>query len=470
MTSNCGIGKYYPTIGVQNSLHSCLTNNVMVRFPDIAVKIFDQLGNGDLANCRILNESLRSFIDNQKIPWIRIFQKYTASTSGFLKDWKQIIRKTPTQMVEKIAIQTEMFFKSNPERQNSNWSPHFIVADQGDFELYKYIAHKTGCINPKKFEGNLLELHDFVNARNANKNFEEITSPFEMAIIKGQMEICTFIMANKENYSAHTENGVTTLHLAARYGNFELCEYLLENISQKNPRTGDGWTPLHEAASFGYLKICSLLMAYVPDINLGNNYGVTILHVAAIFNQTDICKLLINNEVDLNVTTDFGRTALHEAAGAGALEACNLLMQNMENKVPMDFDSWTPFDLAAKHGHVRICKLFMGSLPNKYIHNIQFHRRTPLTEALKNGHLNVSKLLIDNTEDENIKNKHISSSLHLCKLFFHLPMVDWGLLKDQWPIQFWVVFFGYFSILLLITWCFVFICHILATVEMLTSS
>ena len=167
-------------------LNSCLTNNAMERFPDIIIRIFDQLGNGDLANCRKLNESLSSFIDNQKLPWIRIIQKYAANTCGFLKDWKQSTRRTPTQMVEKIAIQTEMFFKSNPERQNSNWSPHFIFADQGDFELYRYIADKTGCINPKKSNGNVLELHDFVNARNDNANFEEIpSSPFEMAIIKG---------------------------------------------------------------------------------------------------------------------------------------------------------------------------------------------------------------------------------------------------------------------------------------------
>jgi hypothetical protein len=116
----------------QNSKHSCLTKNIMVRFPTIALKIFDQLGNGDLVTCRKLNESSRSFIDNQKIPWIRMIQKYDSSTSGFLQDWKQVTNKTPTRIVQKIAVQTEMFFKSNPERQKSNWSPLFIVADQGN--------------------------------------------------------------------------------------------------------------------------------------------------------------------------------------------------------------------------------------------------------------------------------------------------------------------------------------------------
>ena len=171
----------------QNSKHSCLTKNVMVRFPDIAVQIFDQLGNDDLVNCRKLNESSRSFIDNQKLPWIRMIQKYASNTSGFLQDWKQVMGKTPTRIVKEIAIQTELFFKSNPERQNDNWSPHFIVADQGDLELYRYIADKTGCIKPKKYDGNRLELHKFVNARIDNENFEEIPSPLEMAIIKGEL-------------------------------------------------------------------------------------------------------------------------------------------------------------------------------------------------------------------------------------------------------------------------------------------
>ena len=66
------------------------------------------------------------------------------------------------------------------------------------------------------------------------------------------MEICKFIMANKEDSNAKTENGMTTLHLAARYGNFELCKLLLEDMLDKSPQTIEGWQPLHEAAIFGH--------------------------------------------------------------------------------------------------------------------------------------------------------------------------------------------------------------------------
>ena len=161
----------------------------MVKFPTIALKIFDQLSNGDLTNCRKLNQSSRSFIDNQKLTWIRMIQKYASNTSEFLHYWKQVTGKTPTRIVKEIAIKTELFFKSNPERQNGNWSPHYIVADQGDLELYRNIADKTGCTNPKKTDGNILELHKFVDARIENENFEDISSPFEMAIIKGKVSL-----------------------------------------------------------------------------------------------------------------------------------------------------------------------------------------------------------------------------------------------------------------------------------------
>ena len=102
-----------------------MINNVIVRFPGIAERIFNQLENSSIANCRKVDESWRNFIDDQKLPWIRMIQKYVSSTSGFLQDWKQVTGKTPTRIVKEIAIQTELFFKSNPERQKRKLVPTF---------------------------------------------------------------------------------------------------------------------------------------------------------------------------------------------------------------------------------------------------------------------------------------------------------------------------------------------------------
>ena len=387
--------------------------DLILRFPHIVERILDELNNCDLANCRKLSKSLRKFIDMQKLPWIRMIKKYSRSQTEFCDQWKQVTEKTPTPMVKKLAIYTEKFFKASPERQYHQWSPHFIVADQGGLEFYKDIAEKTECINPRKLNGESWELNKFVDL-----NFQHASSALDMAVIKGQLEICKFIMnANKVDKNAKTftnTNGVTTLHLAARYGHFDLCHFLIQNLPDKCPKSINGWTPFHEAASFGHLKVCKFLMEYVSDINAGNNSGVSALHLAAKDNHLKVCRLLIKNGVNVNARENNRRmTPLHGAAISGSLSTCRLLMENMEDKNPRDFYSWTPYQFAAKRGHLKVCKLFKDNLGGI---NYDFGFGvwgSPLTLALENGHLEVCKLITDNVEDKDLNNKPISSFMYL---------------------------------------------------------
>ena len=348
----------------------------------------------------------------QKLPWIRMINKYSGSQTEFSDQWKQVTEKTPTTTVKKLAIYTEKFFKAYPVSQQFQWSPHFIVADQGGLEFYKDIAEKTECINPTKLAGERLELHDFVDVRWLN--FDLVSSALHMAIINGQLEICKFIMANDENANTFKiTDGVTTLHLAARYGHLDLCRFLIQNLPKQNRRSGNGWTPFHEAACFGHLKVCKFLMEYVSNINAGNSSDVTALHLAAKENKLNICKMLIKNGADVNARDSRRMTPLHGAAKSGAVSTCKLLMENMEDKNPSDFYSWTPYQFAAKRGHLKVCKLFkdnLGSINYDFGFGLW---GSPLTLALKNGHLEVCKLITDNVEDKGLKNKHISSFLYL---------------------------------------------------------
>ena len=363
----------------------------------------------------------------QKLPWIRMINKYSGSQTEFSDQWKQVTEKTPTTTVKKLAIYTEKFFKAYPVSQQFQWSPHFIVADQGGLEFYKDIAEKTECINPTKLAGERLELHDFVDVRWLN--FDLVSSALHMAIINGQLEICKFIMANDENANTFKiTDGVTTLHLAARYGHLDLCRFLIKNSPNKSPKSITGWTPFHEAANFGHLKVCKFLMEYISDINESNDWGVSAIHLAAKDDHLKVCKLLIKNGADVNARTDNTRmTPLHGAAKSGALSTCRLLMENMEDKNPQDFDSWTPYQLAAKRGHLEVCKLFKDNL-GSINYDFGFVHGSPLHLALENGHLEVCKLITDNVEDKDFKNKHISSFMYLFMLVL--------LLGNKWKI--WV--------------------------------
>ena len=433
-----------------------MTNNVIVRFPDIAEMIFNQLENCSIANCRKVNESWRTFIDNQKLPWIRKIQKCAGkSMTEFHDEWIQIIARTPIRMVKKLAINVEHFFKGNPKRKECKvyntftvkecqWYPHFIAADQGCLELYRYIVQKTGYINARNYDISLgLELCEALAPKHRKMMTEESSSPFVMAItkrLKGNSAICKFIIENSENKCLNASNGVTMLHLAARYGNLDLCQMLLENLSDKNPRTIKGWTPLHEAACFGHVEVFKLLSAEIPDMNQSNNVGYTVLHCAASFNQLDICKFLIENQADVNVQDNIGSSPLHEAAINGNLIVCRLLMENMEDKNPRDFASWTPFHNAAMRGHLKVCKLLMDNINER--NPIDLNGNTPLKMALKCGHLEVCKLLTNNEEDENLKSKPVSSFFYIFMLFFLLPLGDLQLMHC-WPIQFCTLFFGF---------------------------
>ena len=431
-----------------------MTNNVIVRFPDIADMIFNQLENCSIANCRKVNESWRSFIDDQKLPWIRKIQKFSGSLTGFHDQWIQIITRTPINVVKELAVNVEIFFKANPKRNEHRWPPHFIAADQGCLDLYKYIAQKTGCINARNSRNSYgYELCEAVYAKYRKEIIEENSSPFVMAImkrLKGNSAICKFIIENSENKCLNESNGVTMLHLAARYGNLELCQMLLDNLPDKSPRTIKGWTPLHEAASFGHLEVFKLLFSNTQDIHPSNyvgwyttQYSSTVLHCAAFYNQLEICKFLIENQADINVQNNIGRTPLHEAATIGSLNICRLLMEHLEDKNPQDFNSWTPLHSAAAGGHLKVCKLLMDNTNDK--NPIDHHGNTPVKLALTFGHLGVSKLLTNNVEDEQMKNKSISSFFYICMLLFLLPLraqceVH---LSDRWPIQCFTLLFGY---------------------------
>ena len=387
--------------------------DLILRFPHLVERILDELNNGDIAKCRKLSKSMRKFIDMQKLPWIRMINKYSESQTEFFDQWKQVTEKTPTATVKKLAIYTEKFFKAYPNRQQLQWSPHFIVADQGGLKFYKDIAEKTECVNPTKSAGERLELHDFVDVRWRNIIFDLVPSALDMAIIKGQLEICKFIMVNEENANTfRITNGVTALHLAARYGHLDLCRFLIQNLPKKTPKSITGWTPFHEAANFGHLKVCKFLMEYISDINGSNDWGVSAIHLAAKDDHLEVCKLLIKNGADVNARDSRRMTPLHGAAKYGGLSTCKLLMENMEDKNPRDFDSWTPYQFAAKRGHLKVCKLFKDNLKG-INHDFGFVPGSPLTLALKNGHLEVCKLITDNVEDKDLKNKHISSFLYL---------------------------------------------------------
>ena len=81
------------------------------RFPHLAERIFDQVDDQSLDNCKEISVEVQEYLDNERFFWIRIIKKYQEKLKDFPKLWKPVIVKTPTEIVKQIAIAVSRFFQ-----------------------------------------------------------------------------------------------------------------------------------------------------------------------------------------------------------------------------------------------------------------------------------------------------------------------------------------------------------------------
>ena len=81
------------------------------RFPHLAQRIFDQLDDQSLNNCKEISQEVLEYLENERFFWIRIIKKYQEKLKDFPKLWKPVIDKTPTEIVKEIGIAVSQFFQ-----------------------------------------------------------------------------------------------------------------------------------------------------------------------------------------------------------------------------------------------------------------------------------------------------------------------------------------------------------------------
>ena len=309
-------------------------DEIILRFPMVAKRIFEELDNQCLTKSKCVNQIWNLFINESKSTWIRILNKYNVKSfeSKFRNHWKLLVKRESVHNLRKITTAVYRFYLKNTSRQEFHWSPHHIAADYGNVRLYIDITKKFG---------------------------------FE----------------NRAN-----DNDVTPLHIAVQCGHIEICKIIIENTNgNKNPRKKNGWTPLHIAAKKGHFEILKLIIGQVEDKNpaistsnsQGNNfYGGTPLHFAVSENHLKICKLILGEVKNKNPPDIVGRTPLHNAASSGNYYICKLILENLDraqfsrkfedginyDKNPKDAGGKTPLHLAAREGHLKICKLILNKV------------------------------------------------------------------------------------------------------------
>ena len=81
---------------------------ILLRFPHIGYQIFDQLDNPFLTSCREVSKSWNGFIDNEKLPWIRMIVQHIKPLAS---PWKIFLRKSNYNSLVEIASSVIQYYK-----------------------------------------------------------------------------------------------------------------------------------------------------------------------------------------------------------------------------------------------------------------------------------------------------------------------------------------------------------------------
>ena len=96
--------------------------------------IFGQLDNQNLAKYKEVSVTRCSFINSEKIWWVRIIQKYT--DEDIIEDpnfWRKVIKRTPFVIVHDLGIASSQFYKRY--QSGKHWSPLHIAVHSGHLQL-----------------------------------------------------------------------------------------------------------------------------------------------------------------------------------------------------------------------------------------------------------------------------------------------------------------------------------------------
>ena len=397
---------------------------ILLRFPHLGYQIFEQLDNPFLTICREVSGSWQSFIDNDKLPWIRmIIQHIKPLTSP----WKKFFKKSNVKSLVEMATSVTQHFKELEmdvyflENQLTNTVPLHFAAMSDNAETIERLIQIGAKLN---------EI-DSVQC-----------TPLHYAATNGHLTAYQLIMENNPTKNPECGN-MTPFHMAAKHDHLSICELIIDNVEDKNPKNVNGETPLHYAAkhTFDGLEICQLIIDKVIDKNPRNESGRTPLHHAVTYSNPEVVQWIFNNIEDKNPPDNFGTTPLHIAADPGIEDIFTFIFDNIESKNPRDNGGFTPLHHAAKNGYVSICQLIIENVVDKnpssdsvlsYWDAISFNYPTsgvisgltPLHLAAYNGHYETCKLFLEKIEEKCPWDVYVGSPLDMAAKKGHLKICE----------------------------------------------
>ena len=261
--------------------------DLIMRFPHLAEKIFDTLENKSLATCREVSKSWNNFVCKKKFFLIRVIEGEVEYFHVLGDDWKKIFDKGTTETIADLRNGVGQFYgKRNGLKYHEGLTPSHVAAGTGKLELLKSIEKITGRENPNDGKG---------------------WTPLHYAAQNGYLNVLEYVMALVDNKNPESEEEMGYLHTtpletAANNDKWKICEYMLENIKDiLTPKTLANWNdsfdnPFIVAAKIGNLKLCKIILENIENEDLKDfeSYCRDACSEASLNGHWKVVKLIVN--------------------------------------------------------------------------------------------------------------------------------------------------------------------------------
>ena len=126
------------TIQTEPKKRKISLNVICKRFPVVSKRVLNNLDDQTLTRSKEVNRDIAKSLEDERFYWIRTIKKHVENFKGHEESWKEVIYKTPINIIKELAIAVQLFFKAY-WHENMKMAPLHIGVENGSLQLCQYI-------------------------------------------------------------------------------------------------------------------------------------------------------------------------------------------------------------------------------------------------------------------------------------------------------------------------------------------
>ena len=232
---------------------------VLMRFHQIGKKIFEELNNESLVNCREVNQGWREFIDGEKTVPFRFIKSCSKVSDNYLN---KKFGRTSLDLVKELM--------KNVQHANDSLRNRKVCGPRNSPEGFNELMEKGYIdLDDWRIDGYIV-MAFIVSKEDGTKFGVPVNIPFHENLMEqlntGKLILTALGLSKPNPTNPANCGGLTLLHVAAQKGYLNVCKLIAENVQEKNPEDCFGVTPLQLAAKNGHSSLVTYFHSLLDDV------------------------------------------------------------------------------------------------------------------------------------------------------------------------------------------------------------